>query len=386
VRFLGNNPVFKKSSKPKAFGTSHRKLGQAEFFQFSEAVPGILNMKLTCLPNPIVVLTLLAFVAPALPSLTASPALIEEIETIPNSNAVLPRLTAQVAAVYPEAFARRAGEAVVMSFTVDEDGKVKDPKVLSTPSTQLEGPAKKAVLAWKFQAGARQGRPATFRLKAPVTFSVSGETIDDAPAANRRVAAVYPYEQLVKGQKGWGEVSFVVDHTGRAILAAPTAASDDAFSKSLVAMVEATDFAPAKKGKRVVMASSLDREIFSESMLDPIARSVLTELRKPGSPGIFTASDLDERPRAVAQRSAVYPRSLKTDGLTGQAEIEFIVDRDGRVLFPRILSASHEDFGWSAATAVSQWRFNPPMRNGHRVEVRMTVPVIFDAQKLASSD
>jgi TonB family protein len=77
---------------------------------------------------------------------------------------------------------------------------------------------------------------------------------------------------------------------------------------------------------------------------------------------------------------------MKTDGLTGQAEIEFIVDRDGRVLFPRIVSASHEDFGWAAATAVSQWRFNPPMRNGQRVEVRMSVPILFDAQKLASSD
>ena len=60
--------------------------------------------------------------------------------------------------------------------------------------------------------------------------------------------------------------------------------------------------------------------------------------------------------------------------------------RDGRVLFPRIVSASHEDFGWAAATAVAQWKFNPPMRNGQRVDVRMVVPVMFDAQKLASSD
>ncbi len=331
-------------------------------------------------------LTLVVGLAPV--ALTAAPQpLIEEVESSPlDSNAILPALVSQAAAIYPATQARTSAEPVIVSFTVNTQGKVENPKIVSTPATQLEGPAKKAVLAWKFQPGSRLGKPAEFRLKAPVTFSVSGENIEDAPAASRKIAAVYPYEQLVKGQTGWGEVSFVVDYSGRAILAASTGASDAAFSKSVIAMLEATDFAPAKKDKRTVMAASTNRELFRpEARLDFVARNVLSELRKP-KPAILNVADLDDRPKAVAQRSAVYPRSLKTDGLTGQAEIEFIVDRDGRVLFPRIVSASHEDFGWAAATAVAQWKFNPPMRNGQRVDVRMTVPVMFDAQKLASSD
>jgi TonB family protein len=334
----------------------------------------------------VAVLTLLASLTPV--SLSAAPQpLIEEVTPSRSAaNTHLPQLVSQVAALYPASHARTGGEAVIVSFTVNENGKVESPKILSTPSTQLEGPAKKAVLAWKFTPGSRLGKPAEFRLKAPVTFSVNGDSFDDAPAASRKVAAVYPYEQLVKGQNGWGEVSFVVDYSGRAILAASTGASDAAFSKSVVAMLEATEFSPAKKDKRTVMAPSTNRELFSpEATLDPVARNVLSELRKP-QPAIYTVADLDDRPKAVAQRSAVYPRSMKTDGLTGQAEIEFIVDRDGRVLFPRIVSSSHEDFGWAAATAVAQWKFNPPMRNGQRVDMRMTVPVIFDAQKLASSD
>jgi TonB family protein len=319
-------------------------------------------------------------------SRAAAPAIEEIDSSSSDANAILPKLVSQTAALYPVSHAGESGDAVVVSFTVESDGRVKDPKVISTPSTQLEGPAKKAVLAWRFQPGTRFGKPARFRLKAPVTFSVSAESIDDAPAVSRNVTAVYPYDLLVKGQTGWGEASFVVDHSGRAILAAPTAASNAAFAHSVIAMLEATQFAPAKKDKRPVMASSTDRELFNpEASLDSVARSVLAELRKP-QPAIYAVADLDDRPRAVAQHSAIYPRSMKSDGLTGQAEIEFIVDRDGRVLFPRIVSASHEDFGWAAATAVAQWKFNPPMHNGQRVEVRMSVPVIFDAQKLASSD
>jgi TonB family protein len=317
----------------------------------------------------------------------ASQTPIEEINASASaSNVVLPRLVSQTAAVYPTSWAKYGADAVVVSFTVDAAGQVKDPKIISTPSTQLEAPAKKAVLAWSFQPGSRSGKPAEFRLKAPVTFSVQSENLDDAPKASRKITAVYPYDQLVKGQTGWGEVSFVVDYSGRAILAAPIAASDSAFAKSVTAMLEATEFAPAKKGKRPVMASARSHELFNlELNLDPVSRDVLKELRKEKS-SICNVGDLDDRPKAVAQRSAVYPRSLKTDGLTGEAEIEFIVDRDGRVLFPRIVSASHEDFGWAAATAVAQWKFNPPLRNGQRVDVRMSVPVIFDAQKLASSD
>jgi TonB family protein len=96
--------------------------------------------------------------------------------------------------------------------------------------------------------------------------------------------------------------------------------------------------------------------------------------------------ELDERPKTVRQDSPVYPRALKDDSLTGQAEIEFIVGADGRVHYPRIVSATQEDFGWAAATAIAQWQFQPPTKDGKHVDVRMTVPVLFDARKLAAAD
>ncbi len=209
---------------------------------------------------------------------------------------------------------------------------------------------------------------------------------DVVPAARHKVSPVYPYELLIAGKAGWADASFVIDYLGRPLFAAPKASSDPAFAKAIVAMVEASEYEPGRRGKHVVMSPLTEHYQFAgEESLDPEAHRILLALR--GGTGNFAAaSDLDERPRAVRQESPAYPRALKDDGLTGQAEIEFVVDREGRVLFPRIISATHEDFGWAAATAVSQWHYQPPTSNGKRVDTIMRVPVLFDAHKLAASD
>ena len=204
--------------------------------------------------------------------------------------------------------------------------------------------------------------------------------------AKRTINLIYPYEMLLEGKPGWAEASFVIDYAGRPLFTIPSGASDRAFAKAAVAMIEANEFMPAKKGRRVTMTpSSLHFAFDGEAALDAEARRVLAELRKP-QPSICSLAELDQRPKALSQDSPVYPRALKDDGLTGQAEIEFVVSSEGKVLFPRIVSATHEDFGWAAAIAVAQWRFQPPTKNGQKVDVRMSVPVLFDARKLAAAD
>jgi len=219
------------------------------------------------------------------------------------------------------------------------------------------------------------------------TIEKGGDALAVAQAkAKRPVTPVYPFEMLLSGKEGWAEASFVIDYAGRPLFTNPSGASDPAFARAVVAMIEANEFIPAKKGKRVVMTPSSQRFKFNgEASLDADSRRVLAELRK-SQPAICTVAELDQRPKAINQDSPVYPRALKDDGLTGQAEIEFVVSSEGKVLFPRIISATQEDFGWAAATAVAQWRFQPPTKNGQKVDARMTVPVLFDARKLAAAD
>jgi len=225
----------------------------------------------------------------------------------------------------------------------------------------------------------------TSNTAAPTGTSAAAAKYEVAPVAKKKVVPVYPYELLVNGRSGWAEASFVIDYSGRPLFANPKRASDPAFAKSVVAMIEASQYVPGKRDKHSVMSPASERYQFAgEESLDADARRVLETLRHGGS--FAAATELDERPKAVRQDSPAYPRALKDDGLTGQAEIEFVIDHEGRVLFPRIVSASHEDFGWAAATAVAQWRFQPPQKGGHQVDAIMRVPILFDARKLASSD
>ena len=74
-----------------------------------------------------------------------------------------------------------------------------------------------------------------------------------------------------------------------------------------------------------------------------------------------------------------FPEVLKAaGGAKGEAMIEFVIARDGRVRLPRIVSASAPEFGWAAATSVSQWLFNAPRREGKPVDVKVAMPMSFD--------
>ena len=93
---------------------------------------------------------------------------------------------------------------------------------------------------------------------------------------------------------------------------------------------------------------------------------------------IVEAAELDEVPATRFGATPRYPGRM--GGVAGSAEIEFIIDRTGRVQLPRIVSASAPAFGWAAVTAAAQWEFAPPRKDGQLVDARMRVPVDFPEQ------
>jgi TonB family protein len=210
-----------------------------------------------------------------------------------------------------------------------------------------------------------------------------------APTASvnsvRKMAPVYPYEYLLQNKTGSAEVQFTVEYSGRAIMVRKVDASDDLFAKALMADVESNEFIPPRvNGEPRLTTGKLRFAFNGDPGLDAIQKSILTELRKP-KPAIVSVKELDKAPFPVRQDPPNFPYALQSDAVSGKAEVEFVIDRDGRVVFPRIVSASHEDFGWAAATAVSRWRYSAPVKGGQKVDARMTLVINFDAATLATT-
>lgn len=69
--------------------------------------------------------------------------------------------------------------------------------------------------------------------------------------------------------------------------------------------------------------------------------------------------DLDRHPRPLAIPGPGYPPALESQGITGVAEVYFIVDEKGMVQSARVGYASRPEFGQAAVSAVLNWRFEP---------------------------
>lgn len=200
----------------------------------------------------------------------------------------------------------------------------------------------------------------------------------------RKLAPVYPYDLLLKGKAGWAEVRFMVDYSGRAVMTTIAESSNPVFGHSLLAEIEANEFMPPRMNGQPQISLTGQRYTFEEGALEPSDRRILIELRKP-TPDIVPAGELDAPLAPIRREAPVFPSALLGEGVSGRAEIEFIVDREGRVCLPRVVSASHEDFGWAAATRIARWRYQPPLKGGQKVDTRTTQVVTFDHTKGAAS-
>lgn len=85
-----------------------------------------------------------------------------------------PRTRSQTPPAYPME-ARHSGLTgeVWVEFVVDQSGHVKTARVVRSSSSIFESATLRAVQLWRFEPGKRNGRPVSFRMVAPVVFSLN---------------------------------------------------------------------------------------------------------------------------------------------------------------------------------------------------------------------
>ena len=84
----------------------------------------------------------------------------------------VPQAVAQPAPRFPQNSAMDRG-VVRVSFIVDAEGNVREPKVIDSSDYQFESPAVEGVKRWKFRPGMKGGRKVATLMEVPIRFETS---------------------------------------------------------------------------------------------------------------------------------------------------------------------------------------------------------------------
>jgi len=301
---------------------------------------------------------------------------------------------------YPEILTeRKIPGAVVFSSEVSADGRVVAPTLTGASHVDFVLPALEALKHWEFAPALQGDLPVKSSVVGKVTFNAIGDSREEILAANGLTAPdgsvpapapepyivvdpVRPQGLLLKGQSGSAVVEFAVRVDGTTTGVKVRQASQPEYGQALMAAIEAWTFNPGMSEGRAVEVTLKKRADFKavpagqEAAADPDER-VVAALR---ARQIGPAKNLDEKLAPLYRVSPGYPASLAgAERTAGRAVIEFVIDREGRARLPRIVSATREEFGWAAATAVAQWVFTVPRHGGEPLDVMVQVPFDFAA-------
>ena len=83
---------------------------------------------------------------------------------------------------------------------------------------------------------------------------------------------------------------------------------------------------------------------------------------------------------AGLQRKITYPELARKAGIEGRVYIEFVVDKHGNVLNPKVVRGIGGGCDTEALKVVSKARFTPGMQRGRPVNVRYSLPIVFKLQ------
>jgi TonB family protein len=264
-------------------------------------------------------------------------------------------------------------------------------------------PALDVAKGWRFRPAREDGKPVSSSREESVftdvltpgleAFEIPAVAVKDLPESLRYdrppsirtlVPVVYPYEQLLANKRGAAQVALIIAPDGLTRELRVRAASEPAFGLALAAAMEAWEFEPAVKNgapSGAILTRGQEFKVDGEDRLVSDGTRRLLRILSSENPAIVDLSALDASPEPLERVPPVFPQ--KHAGKDGTTEVEFIIDREGVVHLPRIVSASEPEFGWSAATAVVRWRFAPPIKAGEPVDARVRVQLDFRAAEPA---
>lgn len=300
--------------------------------------------------------------------------------------------------IYPKILARYGfGGKVTINFVVDTDGRVINPVISASDNPAFEEPALEALLQWKFEPATRDGKKIKSQLQIPIVFDLwhgshtafelneHGDQSKLPPELRYDVLPkvigvqipVYPYAQRQNAINGSAKATMLIDQFGRVAKVKIQSADQPEFGLALTAALEGFTFDPALKDGKPVPNLLRFEQHFNLSDLPDSEGDSLARLEKKHPEDIFNAAALDAPIKPVSRRKPNFPKSVNESVTSGEAMIECLIDKKGRVRLPRIVSATEPAFGYAAVQAVSAWWFEIPHKAGKPVVTRVQIPFKF---------
>ena len=105
-----------------------------------------------------------------------------------------------------------------------------------------------------------------------------------------------------------------------------------------------------------------------------------TNLNNPADQEVFIV--VESMPELIGgqvgiQSKVEYPATAKRAGIQGRVTVQFIVDKNGNVVEPKVIRGIGGGCDEEAVRVVSEAKFKPGVQRGQNVEVQMSLPVLF---------
>ena len=92
---------------------------------------------------------------------------------------------------------------------------------------------------------------------------------------------------------------------------------------------------------------------------------------------IMNMIDVDVVPNPITTIAPPYPPQMRQYRVEGKVMLEFVVDENGYVRDPVIVSSTNAGFDKVSLETIRKWRFEPGQKDGKIVKVRMRMPFVY---------
>ncbi|EDY84971.1 TonB family C-terminal domain protein [Verrucomicrobiia bacterium DG1235] len=199
------------------------------------------------------------------------------------------------------------------------------------------------------------------------------------PAAIYKIDPTHPSELYARGIEGEAIIIASIDMFGSVIEPIVDRATDEEFG--LAAMIAASEwiFEPASKnGVPIAVRVKIPftfKIAFEHKLNVEMGREVFKEVDVP----VIPSFELDQAPLPtfVPAFDEFYPTEFINTGKTSAVSLEFIINPDGNVINPRIVSISTPGFEEAALRAVSHIKYKTIRVEGQPVYVSLMMPIQF---------